>query len=83
VLEHWISAFRAVFPDSAADLDLGAFADGHREGYSVTIEVFAQMSRARELTYEMWDRLYTFGRGSTRELADLCARIESAQGTSP
>ncbi len=58
---EWAGFIRAEFPEKAADVDVAAFADGHVKGYSVTAEVFPNMSDAKLVAYDAWDQILTLG----------------------
>ena len=76
---EWAGFIRAEFPEKAADVDVAAFADGHVKGYSVTTEVFPNMSDAKLVAYDAWDQILTLGQGSVGDMQAVCAQIEEAQ----
>ena len=76
---EWAGFIRAEFPEKAADVDVAAFADGHVKGYSVTAEVFPNMSDAKLVAYDAWDQILTLGQGSVGDMQAVCAQIEEAQ----
>jgi ABC-type glycerol-3-phosphate transport system substrate-binding protein len=79
---EWAGFVRAQYPDAAREIDLEAFAAGHREGYSVTAEVFSNMVEARRLTEAAWQRIFTLGIDPVDEMVRVSAGIELAQPTS-
>jgi multiple sugar transport system substrate-binding protein len=80
---EWIDAIRAQYPDATRDLDLEAFADGQRKGYSVTAEVFANMADARRIIEPVWNRIFTLGLEGVDEVVRASAAIEMSQPTEP
>ncbi len=71
LVDGWIADVREQYPEKAKDMDLGAFAQGHLKGFSVTPEIFEnQDGRAS------WRRLP--GNRSSRSDGNLfrtCARF--------
>ena len=82
LVDDWANLIREEFPDAAADVDIGAFADGHVNGYSVTAEVFPNMANATSIASAAWDSILTRGQGSVDQMEDVCAQIEAAQPAS-
>jgi len=79
LVEDWVGYVRQEFPEKAKDVDIAAFADGHVKGYSVTIEVFANMAEAQRLAETAWDRIFTLGEASLDQMQDICRQIEASQ----
>lgn len=79
LVEDWAAIVRQQYPDKAAEIDLGVFAQGHLEGYSVTAEVFANMNDARDLVRPAWEQLYTLGQASIDIMTQTSTQIENAQ----
>lgn len=79
LVEDWANLVREQYPAQAAEIDLNVFAQGQLEGYSVTAEVFANMSDARELARPAWEQLYTLGQAGVNIMAATSAEIEQAQ----
>ncbi len=79
LVDDWVNIVRQQYPVKARDLDLAVFAAGHIEGYSVTAEVFANMSDARELARGAWEQIYTLGQEGVDIIKTTSARIEDAQ----
>ncbi len=63
-------------------MDIAAFADGHVNGYSVTAEVFPNISNATSISSVAWDGILRRGWGSVDQMAGVCAQIEAAQPAS-
>jgi len=80
LVEDWVGYIRKEFPQAAQDVDIAAFADGHRKGYSVVAEVFANMETARRITDDAWAEILTYGRAPLENLAAACSAIDAAQG---
>jgi multiple sugar transport system substrate-binding protein len=79
LVDEWINFIRQEFPQQTKEIDLAAFADGHRKGYSVTAEIFANMAEARRLTYAAWDKIFTLGQASVEQMETVCRQIEQTQ----
>lgn len=79
LVDEWISLVREAFPDSARQMDIAAFAEGHNEGYSVTAEIFANMAVAKALAYEAWDEILVLGREPVEAMEAISQEINSAQ----
>ncbi len=81
LVEDWVGYIRSEFPQAAGDVDIAAFAEGHRKGYSVVAEVFANMEAARRITDDSWNEIFTLGRAPLEELGAACTALdESAKG---
>jgi multiple sugar transport system substrate-binding protein len=78
---EWASYVRQQYPEATREADIEAFAEGHRQGYSVTAEVFADMAEARRLTEAAWQRIFTLGLDPVDDLVRVSAFIELAQPT--
>lgn len=79
LIEDWVNAIRAQFPEKAKDVNIAAFADGHLKGYSVTAEIFENMALAKSLTYSAWDEIFTLGRAPVSTLQEVCRQIDLTQ----
>jgi multiple sugar transport system substrate-binding protein len=75
----WAGFIREEFPESARDVDIEAFADGHINGYSVTAEVFANMAEARRIAYAAWEQIFTLGQAPVELIQEASIEIEEAQ----
>jgi multiple sugar transport system substrate-binding protein len=80
LVDEWIQLIRDQFPAKTRDLNLAAFAEGHREGYSVTAEIFRNMADARRLAQAAWSEIFTLGRSPVSSIREVSAQIEQAQG---
>jgi multiple sugar transport system substrate-binding protein len=79
LVDEWIGFIRAEYPEQTRDVDLAAFADGHRQGYSVIAEIFLNMEAAQRIAYAAWDKLYTLGQADTDIMVTAAAQIQQAQ----
>ncbi len=79
LVDEWIQIVKDEYPVAAKELDLAAFAEGQKQGYSVTAEVFANMSDALQLTRAAWEKIYTLGQAPVSLLVDTAAQIELSQ----
>jgi multiple sugar transport system substrate-binding protein len=79
IIGEWASYVREQYPDKAKDIDLEAFADGHIKGYSVTAEVFPQMSDVNNITRQAWDKILTLNQAPVSDMAQVCQQIEAIQ----
>ena len=76
---EWVRLIRDEFPEKAREIDIGAFADGHMKGYSVTAEIFANQAAAGRLARAAWEEIFTLGQAPVSILKDVSAQIEAAQ----
>lgn len=79
LVDEWIADIRQEYPEQAKDLDVGAFAQGHLQGYSVVAEVFPNMSDARKLAQAAWEQIYILGQASVDIMTGVSTEIEAAQ----
>lgn len=79
IVEDWVGYIRKEFPDKAKDVDIAAFADGHRKGYSVTAETFQNMTGVGKIASEAWDQIFTLGKAPVSEMTTVCQKIETLQ----
>ena len=81
LVEEWIAQAREQYPTKAAEMDLGAFAEGHLKGYSVTPEIFANQDEARRLATAAWEQIFTLGRSPVSLMREVSQQVEAAQKT--
>jgi multiple sugar transport system substrate-binding protein len=79
MVDEWIQIIKNDFPEKTKDLDLNAFADGQKKGYSVTAEIFANMADARRLTLSAWQQIFTLGMAPIEMMKSVSDQIEAAQ----
>ena len=79
LVDDWIGYIRDEFPQQTEDLDLAAFAEGQREGYSVVAEIFANMTDGKRIAQDAWDQILTFGLEPTKYMLTASAQIQEAQ----
>ncbi len=79
LVDEWASFIRDEFPEKASEVDILAFADGHINGYSVTSEVFVNMNDAKQIAYDLWDRVLTLGQSPLEDVKLACDQIQQAQ----
>ncbi len=79
LVEEWVQFVRTEFPDKTKDLNIVAFADGHRKGYSVTGEEFANQADAERLASVAWQQIFTLGQAPVDILKDVSGKIEESQ----
>ncbi len=80
LVEEWAQFIREEYPEKAKDMNIAAFAEGHRKGYSVVAETFANQADAQRLTDEEWQRIFTLGQAPVEEMKTVSRQIEAAQG---
>jgi ABC-type glycerol-3-phosphate transport system substrate-binding protein len=83
LVDDWIGFIRAEFPQQTKEMDLAAFADGHRKGYSVVNEIFANMADATRLAQTTWDQILTLGQAPTEQMKETAQQIQAAQKAKP
>lgn len=79
LVEEWVQFVRTEFPDQTKDLNIAVFADGHRNGYSVTGEEFANQADAERLADPAWQQIFTLGQSPVDLLKDISVKIEESQ----
>ncbi len=79
IINDWIGYVRAEYPQQTKDMDLAAFAEGQRKGYSVVAEVLANMATAQSIAQDAWDRILTLGQAPTDSMIDAAQKIQAAQ----
>jgi multiple sugar transport system substrate-binding protein len=79
LVRDWVRLIQSQFPTETNEMDLEVFAEGHLEGYSVTAEIFPNMSAARTLAAEAWQKILVLGQDPVESLREVAAAIEEAQ----
>ncbi len=79
LIEDWIGYVRDEFPEQAGEMDLSAFAEGQRQGYSVVAEVFASMGEVKSIAQTAWDEILTLGLAPAAYIKGACERIQALQ----
>lgn len=79
LLDDWVGYIRQEFPEKTKDMNIAAFADGHINNYSVTSEIFSNMSEAIRYTKTAWDEIFTLGQSPLEQIQNVCLQIEAAQ----
>ena len=79
LVDEWAQMIRDEYPDKSKDLDIGVFAEGHRQGYSVTAEIFANQAEAWRLVQPAWEEIFMLGRSSVDEMKLVSEQVEAAQ----
>jgi len=79
IVDDWVAFVRDEYPDKAQNIDLAAFADGHRKGYSVIAETFANMADAARIANSTWEQIFTLGNASIELIKTASSQIEQAQ----
>jgi multiple sugar transport system substrate-binding protein len=79
LIDEWIGFIQAEFPAKAKDLDVGAFADGHLQGYSVTVEIAENMAEVEPKMTAAFEQIFTLGQAPVSSLQAVCAQINQLQ----
>jgi multiple sugar transport system substrate-binding protein len=79
LVDEWVRIIQEQYPAKARDMDLKVFGEGHVLGYSVTAEVFANMTEARRLAQAAWSKIFTLGQAQVDTMKSVSAQIEEAQ----
>jgi multiple sugar transport system substrate-binding protein len=79
LVDEWVQFIRTDFPEKTRDLNIAAFADGQRKGYSVIGEEFANQAEAQRLANTAWQQIFTLGQAPVDAIKDLSREIENAQ----
>jgi len=79
IFDDWVGFIQAEYPDKTKDMNIGAFADGHRNGYSVVAEVAENMAEATRIANAAWDKIFTLGQAPVDILKEAAQQIDIAQ----
>jgi multiple sugar transport system substrate-binding protein len=79
LVDEWVELVQNNYPNKSNGLDIESFAEGHRQGYSVTAEIFSNMASARQLADDAWQQIFTLGQLPVDEMVRVSARIDLAQ----
>lgn len=79
LVEEWVQFIRTEFPEKTKDLNIAAFADGQRKGYSVIGEEFVNQADAQRLANTAWQQIFTLGQAPVELIRDLSREIEHTQ----
>jgi multiple sugar transport system substrate-binding protein len=79
LVEDWIGYIRDEYPNKSKDMSLEAFADGHRKGYSVVAEIFANQDEAKSITSDAWNQVFTLGQAPIEQMKTASEEINRAQ----
>jgi multiple sugar transport system substrate-binding protein len=79
LVEDWVGYVRDEYPDKTKDMDIAAFADGHRKGYSVVAEIFANQDEAKRIAYDAWNQVFTLGQAPIDQMRIASQEINKAQ----
>jgi multiple sugar transport system substrate-binding protein len=79
LVEDWIGFVRDEYPNKSKEMDIAAFADGHRKGYSVVAEVFANQDEAKRIAYDAWNQIFTLGQAPIDQMRTASQEINKAQ----
>lgn len=77
LVDEWAGFVREAFPEKTRDMDIPAFADGHRNGYSVVAEVADHMAEVTRITGAAWDQIFSLGREPGPILNDAARQIHA------
>ena len=78
LVDDWIKIARDEFPSQTKDLNLAAFADGAREGYSVTAEIFANMPAVKRMIEDAWDQIFVLGDEPVAIMHNISKQVDEA-----
>ncbi|HLE13176.1 MAG TPA: extracellular solute-binding protein [Anaerolineales bacterium] len=78
----WVGYIRQQYPNTAKEVDIAAFADGHVKGYAVTGEAFKNMIGVGAIAEQAWDQIFTLGKAPVSDMIEVCRKIEAVQQTS-
>jgi multiple sugar transport system substrate-binding protein len=79
LVEDWIGYIRDEYPNKTKDMNIAAFADGHRKGYSVVAEIFANQDAAKRIAYDAWNQVFTLGEAPIDQMRTASQEIDEAQ----
>jgi multiple sugar transport system substrate-binding protein len=79
LVDEWIQFIRAEYPEKAKDVNLAAFAEGQRKGYSVIAETFANQAAAEQSASAAWERIFALGQAPVEQMKLVSQEIVQAQ----
>jgi multiple sugar transport system substrate-binding protein len=79
LVDEWIQFIRDEYPAQTKDMDIAAFAEGQRKGYSVIAETFANQADAEQLASAAWQQIFTLGQTPVDQMKSVSLQIEQAQ----
>jgi multiple sugar transport system substrate-binding protein len=79
LVEDWIGYVHDEYPAQTREMDLAAFADGHRKGYSVVAEIFANQDEAKRVVDNAWNQVFTLGQATIDQITAASREIGEAQ----
>ena len=79
LVEEWIGYIHEEYPEKTKDMDIAAFADGHRKGYSVVAEIFANQDEAKRVASDAWNQVFTLGQAPIDQIRAASEEIDKAQ----
>lgn len=79
LIDAWIDFVRAEFPEKAQGIDLAMFAEGHRKGYSVTVEIAENMAEVQLKVAAAFEKIFTLGQAPVDYMRTVCAQINQLQ----
>jgi multiple sugar transport system substrate-binding protein len=79
LVDDWIATIRDEYPNKTKEMDIAAFADGHRKGYSVVAEIFAHQDEALRIASDAWNQIYVLGQAPTDQMRTASQEIDKAQ----
>ena len=85
LVDEWVRYIQDEYPNKARGVDIAAFAEGQRQGYSVVAEIFADMAEAKRVAYAAWEQILTLGQAPVEMMRTVCRQLEqgSAGGAVP
>jgi len=79
LVDEWVQYIRKEYPEQTKDMDIAAFAEGQRKGYSVIAETFANQADAEQLASTAWQQILTLGQTPVEQMKSVSLQIEQAQ----
>lgn len=79
LVNEWGEFVRDQLSTRVTDDDIAAFADGQLKGYSVTVEIAADMADAQRRAAEAWESVFILGQAPVSQLIEICRTIENSQ----
>ncbi|MEZ4663179.1 MAG: sugar ABC transporter substrate-binding protein [Caldilineaceae bacterium] len=75
----WIEFVRNQLSNKVTAADIAAFADGQMKGYSVTVEIAADMADAQRRAAEAWESIFILGQAPVSQMIEVCRKIQNSQ----
>ncbi|MCB9155833.1 MAG: sugar ABC transporter substrate-binding protein [Caldilineaceae bacterium] len=75
----WIEFVRTQAAGKITAADMAAFVDGQMKGYSVTVEIAADMADAQRRAADAWESIFILNQAPVSQMIEVCRKIQNTQ----